>query len=502
MTMDAGTAQYDRWKAPSEDGQLLIWPEGEQLLADTRENGRRLAGSDAARVQNVPLPEVRRRLREWLGHEDGKPLIATGHQSELHHPGVWAKNALMDAVAAKVGGRAVHFAVDTDEPKHLELRWPGGSVPLTDDPASHRAAWSGLVRPPTPVHVREVENAFSEAAAAWSFKPLVREFLSGLAKRSVEASNLPVALSDSLHQLDWGLGLRYDAMIVSPICQSEPYLLFVHHVLARAGEFAAHYNDALARYRRMNKIKDAGRPMPDLKVSGEGCEVPFWLDSLGEGTRSRAAVAPIEGLWALRVGDEAFRFDATIDGWEAAGALLRWLGRRGLRLSPRALTLTCVLRLLVADQFVHGIGGGQYDRVLDVLIADHFGIEPPRFSVTTATLYFPEAVGQPRACLPCIVREGHRLRHSVLGAEKMRLVERIAALPRGSSERSSLFYRMHERLGEAGKSEPIREWEQRLREAEERVQVERVLFDRELFYAIQPRERLEGVIDRYRGRFE
>jgi len=53
-------------------------------------------------------------MRQWLGHDDAQHLIATGHQTELHHPGVWAKNALIDAVAGKLGGRAFHFAVDTE----------------------------------------------------------------------------------------------------------------------------------------------------------------------------------------------------------------------------------------------------------------------------------------------------------------------------------------------------------------------------------------------------
>jgi hypothetical protein len=161
-----------------------------------------------------------------------------------------------------------------------------------------------------------------------------------------------------------------------------------------------------------------------------------------------------------------------------------------------------VLRLFVADQFVHGIGGGQYDQVLDTLIATHFGIEPPRFSVTTATLFFPEAVGQPRACLPCIVREGHRLKHSVLGPEKMQLVEEIAALPRHSTQRSTLYYQMHEKLTAASTSPPIKQWEQRMRDADERAQAEKVLFDRELFYAIQPVDRLASLIGRYRTAFE
>jgi len=43
----------------------------------------------------------------------------------------------------------------------------------------------------------------------------------------------------------------------------------------------------------------------------------------------------------------------------------------------------------------------------------------------------------------------------------------------------------------------VKAWERRLIDAERRVQTERVLFDRELFYAIQPRERLEAMINRY-----
>src|SRR5207245_1778024 len=162
----------------------------------------------------------------------------------------------------------------------------------------------------------------------------------------------------------------------------------------------------------------------------------------------------------------------------------------GVRLSPRALTLTAVLRLLVADQFVHGIGGGQYDQVLDKLIARHFRLEPPRFSVTTATLYFPEAVGQPRVCLPCVVPEGHRLKHGILGAEKMRMVEQIERLPRKSIERMALFAQVHDKLAAALGDPAVRAWEVRYEQALRRSIEERVLFDRELFYAIQPEHRL------------
>ena len=497
--MQATAARYARWKAPAEDGQTLIWPAPADLLQDARDNHRRLADSDSILLQNVPLPDVRRAMRKWLGHEDDQLLIATGHQTELHHPGVWVKNALIDAVATKVNGRAFHFAVDTDEPKHLLLKWPGGSIPLSDNPSAKRAEWSGLLPPPTPAHLAEAERAFESASASWNFKPLIPDFLRSLRPQPLSSATLSSALTDAMHQLDWGLGLRYDAMIVSPLCFSEPYLLFVHHVLSRAGQFAADYNAALEQFRLENKIRTPGRPMPNLKATADSCEVPFWLDSLADGSRSRAAVARSSDSWSIRVeGRDEFCFDRAADGWDAADRLGHWLRQNALRLSPRALTLTSVLRLLVSDQFVHGIGGGQYDQVLDLLIERHLGIEAPRFSVTTATLFFPDAVGQPRVCLPCLVQEEHRTKHRVLGGQKMKMVERIAALPRHSSERAMLFYQMHDRLSAAWAMPPVKDWEQNLRLAEERAQEERVLFDRELFYAIQPRERLTALIDRYR----
>lgn len=501
--MTAMHARYDRWKAPQEDGQALIWPAPDQLLRDCIENHQSLGHTWGVRVQNVPLPEVRRRMREWIGHQnDNSPIIATGHQAELHHPGVWVKNALIDSAAAKLGGRAIHFAVDTDQPKHLSLRWPGGSAPLTDQNAAS-AQWSGLLPSPSPSHVDRVARAFENAAKQWTFEPMAPRFLDSMRRLSMESPNLPAALTNALHELDWSLGLRHEAMLISPICLSEPYLVFTHHVLARAEKFAADYNAALDEYRLENRIRTPGRPMPNLKTDAEGVEVPFWLDDLPRGTRTRASVSRgNEGFILTLDSGQQFTFRADADGWAAAEELMLWLRANGVRLAPRALTLTAVLRLLLADQFVHGIGGGQYDQVLDRLIFRHLGLEPPRFSVTTATLYFPEAAGQPRVCLPCLAQQGHRLKHAALGNGKKELVEAIAASPRGSIERSALFSQMHQMLAQAQADEKIRAWEQAYRDAQHRSQEERTLFDRELFYAIQPRDRLSAMIERYRAKFQ
>src|SRR5436305_10199051 len=114
--------RYADWKAPAEDGRVLLWPDAEDLLRDTEQNLRRLNESRSVLIQGEPLAELRARMRRWVGHADNdRPLVAMGHQTELYHAGVWAKDALTDAVAAKLGGRAFQFGVDTDEPKHLRL---------------------------------------------------------------------------------------------------------------------------------------------------------------------------------------------------------------------------------------------------------------------------------------------------------------------------------------------------------------------------------------------
>ena len=161
------------------------------------------------------------------------------------------------------------------------------------------------------------------------------------------------------------------------------------------------------------------------------------------------------------------------------------------------------MRLFAADQFIHGIGGGRYDQVTDRVVAKFFEIEPPKFCVTTATMYLPEAAGRAHICVPCIEREGHVLRHGVLGGAKQDYLKRIEALPRHSRRRYETFVQMHHELAQVAAAHPsIRGWKGRLEDARRREADEALLFDRELFYAIQPKGRLEDMIEHYRIRFD
>jgi hypothetical protein len=492
--LPASWSRYADWKAPDEDGQFLIWPDPATLLEQTRENHGRMTSAEVI-VQGLPLRELRARQRAWIGHrEDQQFLIASGHQTELYHAGVWVKDVLCNALANHTGGSAYHFAVDTDSPKHLHLRWPGGgSMPITDDSALTSTPWASLLEGPTPAHVDQLESTFKEARLGWDFEPLVEGLFEVLRKQSLERPPLVKGLTDALHRLDWSLGLRHHAVMMSPVWMSEPYLVFAHDLMARPEALAGRYNAALAAYRREQGIASPGRPMPDLHVEADRVEAPFWLDDFGGPRRERLFLRRQRGAWALG----EFVFDPSMDGDQAGQRLLTYLRQNNLRLAPRALTLTLFFRLLLADQFVHGIGGGRYDQVTDRLIAEHYRIEPPRFSVTTATLYFPGARGQRRISLRPLLQEGRRLRHGSFSREKRELATRIAALPRLSGERRELFYQMHAKLNQQAASPAMRAWSARLAEATREQMRQKALFDRELFYAMQPEERLREMIARY-----
>ncbi len=490
--------QYPAWKAPSEDGAVLIWPTPGDLLQETLQNQQHLSSADSVGVQNIPLPKVREVMRRFIGNENDQPLVAMGHQTELFHAGVWVKNCLINAAASKLDGQAFHLAVDTDAPKHLHLRLNDESIPITDDPAITTAAWCGQLAPPSPAHINRIKEKAEKGSPASSLPSV----LDSLRRLAIEPDNtLSSALANALHELDWSMGLRHHVLLASPIWSCPAYLLYVHDLLANADSVASDYNASLEEYRAAHGIRTRMRPMPDLLISPGAVEIPFWLDDLGTGQRSRPSIFRDEQGWILKLlNGEEFIFKKDLDGWEAASRLQKWLTTTNHRLSPRALMLTMFFRMFMVDQFVHGIGGGQYDQVTDELIARHYQIEPPKFAVTTATMYLPGAAGRERVCVPCVKREGHRLKHGLLGERKLELVGQIDSLPRRSPERLERFAQMHRELSaEGARSDVLSRWNDRLRQTRQQEKEEQSLFDREQFYAMQTRERLGEMIEQYRA---
>jgi hypothetical protein len=488
---------YADWKAPRADGQTLLWPTMPELAGALA--ARHHDAADAIRLHGHSLADVRKQVRQFVGHDTDAPLIVTGHQAELHHPGVWAKNVVIDALARKFSGRAVHLCVDTDQPKHLSLRWPGFTMPITDDPHLSRAAWTGLLAAPSPAHLDEIDRA----ASTLNYESLLPATIASIRKTSLdghEGTELPASLAMAMHAVDWSLGLDYTVLTLSPLLESDGWLTFASHVLSSAPAFGKAYNEALADYRSGAGITSHSRPIPDLVFTDKSIECPFWLDELDTSKRHRATIELRSGQAYLHhpYTDDAVALDASADAEQAVATLRKFLRSRRLRLAPRALTLTLFVRLFLADVFVHGIGGGRYDQVTDRIIAGYFRCAIPRFAVSTATLLNPGSVGRERACLACVVREGHSLKHALPG--KQSLVQAIAAAPRKSAQRTQLFSQLQrDLLSYRQNATSIKQWAARLEQTRVSAAEDAVIFDRELYFALQTRPRLEGLIQRFRS---
>jgi hypothetical protein len=161
-------------------------------------------------------------------------------------------------------------------------------------------------------------------------------------------------------------------------------------LIGDAERLAAEYNSVLGAYRRRFRVRGPHRPIPDLDVGDGVCETPLWVYRLGEPRRRLFMRRTASALELLADRDVIASLDPErVSDWERLNddlrALLPW------HIRPRALMLTLWARLLLADLFIHGIGGAKYDRITDELIRRYFRVEPPAMACVSATLRLPLA---------------------------------------------------------------------------------------------------------------
>jgi hypothetical protein len=324
-------------------------------------------------------------------------LIATGHQPELFHPGVWIKSLAASRFAERVEGWSLHFLADADAVKHTAVRVPTGTV---ERPAVAYAAFDAWTNEaPFEERLVEDEGVFGvfadrvdEAMGRLPFRPIVQEYWSAVTARAPSTPNLGERLAAGRRSLEAELGWRNWEAPLSRLCDTRGFFLLAAEWIGDAGAFRECYNAVLSEHRARRKVRSKNHPAPDLRIDGARIESPFWVWRSGEAARRPLWVEPRSDRTVLWGGDELM-------GAVPAGPAPRVDDLRaavlGWKLRPRALVATLFLRLLAADWFVHGIGGAKYDEATDALIRRWFGVEPPEFGVTTAALLLPGAAANP-----------------------------------------------------------------------------------------------------------
>lgn len=507
---------FGQLKTPADHGDVLVAPDAPACVAAVRHNQSLLRDWHRI-IAGAPLSQWRRKTRVALAGGDDAPIIVVGHQPAFIHPGVWAKHVVARRLADALDGVALNLVVDNDAPRDTVLAVPAVEgddlvvrhVPYAFIPHGHAYEQiARLDRPAIDCFRRQLQDAMGSRFD----KSMLPVFLDGF--QSADGQDWVDQAVAGRRATEAALGVTVvDRRVSRSWCS--PLLI---DMLEHARRFAAAYNQALHFYRDRYRIRGAQRPIPDLQVDDTRCELPVWIYAHAD-VRRRLFVKR-DGDVVRLFADDAQVAEAHVSAFacnERAAALVD--GLDGWSLRPRALTLTLWARLLLADLFVHGIGGAKYDRITDEIIKTYYEIEPPRMACVSATLH----LGLPDAAAPSVEDALWRVRDVRFNPQRhvaaspsagelidarARAIEHAARLrrdrPRDRRARREAF-RAIRRANEAifeTESALLRDAEEgvrRAREGEVRASIAR---GREYFFALYSRDTLEGLLDALPGERE
>ena len=360
----------------------------------------------AGLVARGPIGGRDREFRRELGLPTGAPVVMSGHQPILWHPGILAKWFAMGALARRVGGSAAWLVAEQD----------------TGDPWTIEAPVSG---PAGPIARRFSLSRSAGANVPFAMQPTVRP-------RAIESGSgwAPSSVGDGLERIAREVDRHSSAGSAS-----EQVVLATRGLLGPFGDAPAMvFARALARTSLFREVLARMTKDPGACVKAYN---------------SAVASHPDSGLRTLPAGD-----DPELPIWRLADGARRRVTARGLQtgpidnLMPKAILMTGLVRLSACDLFIHGLGGGKYEPAADAWLGEWLG-EKPRAPhvVTSATLRLD--FEQPSASAAEVARlagAAHRASNNprLLGdddaaGQKNRLLAAIGGSPRKSRERQEAF---------------------------------------------------------------
>ena len=433
------------------------------------------------RPDPAALAEERLATRDLLGLPVDRRVIATGHQAEIWHPGILAKDLAAAAVARTLEATGVpaiplHFIADHDANDGGLLAYPTREI--------RRAGWRMLPAgsgrslrdrspaTPTPPPSDGFPDPHVEAGLQAVHDAILRhrdaENLASQLGRATADLARPCTGPIERRSMSGLLETPIGGFLLRRMARDPSSCILAHDEALEA--------DRQARAARTGRLpRGVARPLGGRAVP----ELPLWRDT-PEGRR------PV-------------RIDEPIDP-------------RTCR--PRALLATALARLGPCDLFIHGTGGGLYDRVMESWLERWLGVElkdslAPAV-VATATLRLPIPVpdridsGEPPT------PEGlHRLlsdpdleRSSA--PIRPRLLRSIDRAPRGGRERREAYLALRAEVERARRRghDRIEIYRRALLEGEERRRRLAVARDRTWAFPLHAPGVLGALSDSITGSFE
>lgn len=365
------------------------------------------------------------------------PIIQTGHEPILYYPGVWIKNHLTQFLARKVNGVGINMIVDNDActmgfmyvPLLSEKPASIQKVSLVKD-KSHMAYEEIVCDDPETIRKFKEEvlsllkkNLFDEKikTTVESMQATFEEFVNCMVgcyqKGCVDMVGL---LTAARCAREGDLSRDKLEVPVSWMCDVDGFYHFLLHIFYEAERFTQVYNEKLTEYRAIHKIRSKANPLPDLKVTGNLVELPFWIWESG-GERRKCFIMKDGESIKVTNGMDIVAVLEKGEGNENNIARLKALREYRMKIRPRAITTTLFSRLFFSDVFIHGMGGAKYDTITDEIIKEFFGVDPPGFITISTTVFLPfETFAVDAGTLQCL---NHELKDMAYNPERYASVE-------------------------------------------------------------------------------
>ncbi|MDQ7012912.1 MAG: hypothetical protein Q9O74_03330 [Planctomycetota bacterium] len=401
------------------------------------------AGVWAALVRTPPTDETSTETRCALGLPADRPIVMSGHQPGLWHPGILAKLLAIGAFAEQAAAAAGWVVVDQSPGAGAKVEYPAlDAERLTRNALALGTETSPPAAQPT---IRPVPASDGATAEVRNGLLELARLLAVHASAPSLARQLHAACMDALADCGAVADVVSDAstapvsFFASELHKTPAFAELVGAMRADPAHCVRLYNDAAAAFPRSGV-----RP---LAVSNDAAELPLW---------ERTTTPEHPGPWRTVTSDR-----------------LTDLPDESIVL--RGLPMTGLLRRYACDLFVHGTGGGAniaqtatndqgdaqahvgYDRVTEQWFAawlDAEDLAPSVVATATLRLDFselpgagdlptPRDIGNARALVHRAAHDPTLLGDEHLGKQKRKLAARIAALPIHDPARRALYKEMH-----------------------------------------------------------
>ncbi len=300
-------------------------------------------------LRNLLINEIQKEINVSL---KDKKIFSTGHQPDVHHPGILTKDIVLSYLLDE-NSIGIHFVVDTD---HFEFEYfyptcRGRDAEVHQFSAhSHSTFESEKVEDSKREELISILNKQKEELKFFvnpNALPFSMECLDIYIEK-IKSNFLLHKINDQIHsKFLQSQGIQILKFPVSKLVKTKTFLTFVDLIRKRQKEFQKIHNQALETYRKEHKIKNHAQPLPNLQEN----EMPFWAYK----------------------NHERVSFGVN----ENPNCIL-----------PRAITLTLFLRIFFCDFFIHGTGGARYEKICDTISKEFFQIESCPYEVATATMHF------------------------------------------------------------------------------------------------------------------